>query len=75
MSSTNKIVAKLPLENLWNEKEQLAAVRGRTLTQQEIKLLVDAKPIQFVVADIGAFLRWISIEGRFSFWRAKQNHI
>ena len=69
MDAAHKIVTRLPLEGLWNEKGSLAAARRKTLTEEEIAGLLRAGPVHFVVADAGASLRWIPVEDRFSFWK------
>jgi hypothetical protein len=63
-----KIVTKLPLDELWNDHEQLHAQRGQQLSGVEVTDLLRLGPIQFVVADVGEKLRWVPLAECCRFW-------
>ena len=65
-----RIVTRLPLAELWTERGPVAATRERSLGRAEVKALLQAGPVQFVVADTGRPLRWVPLEERFVFWKA-----
>lgn len=69
MRPDQRIVVSLPLSELWDERGPVAATRGRRLGREEIAGLLTAATIQFVVANGGEPLRWISIGDRFTFWK------
>jgi hypothetical protein len=69
MDVAHKLVIRLPLESLWDEKGLLTATRRRTLTREDLKSLLQTTPVQFVVVEIGASPRWIPLEDRFRFWK------
>ncbi len=65
-----KIVTKLPLDELWNEREQLPAHRGQQLSPEEVTELLRLGPVQFVVADVGEKLRWVPLPDCYRFWKS-----
>jgi len=71
MDAAHKIVTRLPLEGLWDERGPVTAKRGETLGAEDLAELLRATPVQFVVADVGASLCWVPIEDRFSFWKSE----
>lgn len=66
---TVRRVTHLPLEEVWSEHGQVVRDRLRNLSQQDIKELLAAGPVQFVVADVGHALKWVALEQRFTFWK------
>jgi hypothetical protein len=64
-----RIVTKLPLAELWDEKGTLDGGRVHSLGQNNLAELLRLGPVQFVVADCGANLRWIPMQERFAFWK------
>jgi hypothetical protein len=71
MDATDRIVTQLPLSVLWDEQGTLTARRGRSLTKEELRILLQGVPVRFVVADPGLPLRWIPEAERFVFWKAE----
>ena len=69
MRPDQRIVVSLPLAELWDERGPVAATRGRRLGRVEIAGMLTSATIQFVVANGGGPLRWISIADRFTFWK------
>ena len=45
--------------------------RERDVTVGDVKKLLSSVVVQFVVADVGSSLRWISEEERFRFWKSE----
>jgi hypothetical protein len=66
-----RIVIRLPLEELWNEKECLVATRRADLASVDIVERLRGGPLRFVVADCGHPLRWIPEDECFGFWKTE----
>jgi hypothetical protein len=64
-------VASMPLAELWDDAGPVVARRGRDLTAQDIRGLLRAGRVQFVVADIGAPLRWVRESECFAIWKSE----
>ena len=76
MDPALRIVMRLPLSELRTERGVVSAARERTLTRADVKALLQAGPVQFVVADVGKPLRWVPPEERYVFWKADaRDHI
>ncbi|MDX2048586.1 MAG: hypothetical protein SFU87_17500 [Chitinophagaceae bacterium] len=76
MKNEGKIVTQIPLTNLWTDKEDIYAQRKRYLTDENIHALLKKTPIEFVIADLGMKLEWISGKKSFDFWKSKvKSHI
>lgn len=65
-----RIVRQLPLQELWDDAGMIAASRTRSLSSQQLKRLLQAGPVQFVVADVGLKLRWIALDECYQFWKS-----
>jgi len=70
-----RIVTKLPLTELWDEKGALHAERVRHLDQRLIRELMQAGMVQFIVADCGTKLNWVAMSDRFEFWKTVRQQI
>jgi len=66
-----RVVTRIPLTELWDERKSLDAHRGRYLTREELHILMRGPSVRFVVADVGHKLRWIPEAERFVFWKAE----
>lgn len=64
-----RIVTRLPLEELWNDNGPLAAVRSKALNVDDVRSLLRDGPISFVEANLGSNLRWVPESDCFVFWR------
>jgi hypothetical protein len=64
-----RIVTKLPLTELWDDAGPVAASRHRDLTAANIRELLRAGPVRFIVANVGTPLRWVSEGECFQFWK------
>jgi len=71
MNNTEKIVTKIPLDNLWNDNEEIYASREKYLTEEGIKEIFKKSPVEFVIANVGDKLKWISYEKSFAFFKSK----
>lgn len=71
MDIAKKIITRLPLEELWNEKGNVDAQRiAMGLNAADVTEMIKAG-VTFVVADIGVPPRWIDPEQRFEFWKTE----
>ncbi|HVJ84397.1 MAG TPA: hypothetical protein VM452_02070 [Caulifigura sp.] len=70
MNPKNRIAVNLPLTELWDDSGPLDFVRGRPLTADDIRDRLRTGAIQFVVAQSGQPLEWITAENCFTFWKA-----
>ena len=75
MRPDQRIVTKTPLTELWDEKGSVPCERIRHIDQNLIAELLRAGPVQFIVANSGAKLKWIPMRERFEFWKTVRPHI
>jgi hypothetical protein len=66
---TMRSIDRLPLEQLFRDGERLDAKRGRALVHDDIRELLRGGALEFVVANVGSPLRWISCDECFDFWK------
>ena len=71
MDNDKKIVTQIPMTNLWTDNENVFAKRERYLTADDIQKTLKKYPVEFVVANIGDKLKWISYDKSFDFWKAE----
>jgi len=64
-----RIVTKLPLTELWDEKGALPGERVGNVDQNLIRELMRRGPVRFIVANCGAKLNWIPMQEGFKFWK------
>jgi hypothetical protein len=69
MDAKLKIVTHLPLRQLWRDDGFSTTRRGGTLTREDIRRLLASGGVRFVVAEVGAALRWIPANECFDFWK------
>ncbi|WP_065750169.1 hypothetical protein [Bradyrhizobium paxllaeri] len=70
MDMVQRIVTRTPLTELWNNDGLLDARRAKDLGEADIQRLLQGGS-NFVVAEVGQPLRWISESDRFAFWKAE----
>jgi len=76
MRAADRIITTLPLAELFDERGPVAAVRGRDLTADDIRDLLRAGPLRFVVANCGSRPVWVAESERFAFWKTEvQPHL
>lgn len=66
-----KIVAQIPLAELWTSDGPVDAKRGRDVGVDEVTALLRAGAVRFVIADVGLPLRWIPTRDCFSYWKSE----
>ena len=71
MKPEQRIVVSVPLDELWDERGPVAAIRGRALGRQEIEAFLSSEAVQFVIANGGSPLCWIPADDRFTFWKSE----
>ena len=71
MRYDQRIVSQTPLEELWDKNGPVTSKELRDLSVSDIKELLAAGRVQFVIADIGAPLEWLPADECFEFWRTQ----
>lgn len=71
MYNNKKIVTQIPLTNLWTDNEDIYAERKNYLSVEKIQEILKKYPVEFVVADVGQKLEWISYDKSFDFWKTE----
>lgn len=69
MQGIRRVVTSLPLSELWDKKAPIVAARQRHLSCEDLRQLVRAGQVKFVVANVGTPLRWIPAGETHSFWK------
>ena len=69
-----RLVTELPLRELWDDHGPFPTVVRGDLKTEEIRDLLKAGPVQFVVANLGEPLRWIPETECFAFWKSDVRH-
>lgn len=67
----DKLVHRLPLAKLWDDAGPVAAARRRDLTAADIRDLLRAGSVRFVMANIGKPLQWVPASECYQFWKAE----
>ena len=66
-----RIVTRIPLEFIWTDEEQIDAPRERYLTVTDLTEMLKVGPVEFIVADVGAPLKRISVHKCYEFWKSE----
>ena len=66
-----RIVTKIPLEFIWTDEPEVEAARARYLTAAELTEMLRIHPVEFIVADVGAPLKRISVDKCYEFWKSE----
>ena len=61
----------MPLVELWDDAGPVVAAEIRDLVADDIRDLLRAGPVRFVVANLGAPIRWIPAGECYRFWKAE----
>lgn len=69
MRPEQRIVARLPLTELWDASGALSVTRRRSVGRAEIGELLRRSAVRFVLANIGRPPQWVPVEDCFRFWR------
>ena len=59
----------IPLEFIWTDEEQVEVSRKRYLTPTDLTERLKIHPVEFIVADVGAPLKRISVDKCYEFWK------
>ena len=71
MENEKKIVTQIPLTSIWTDAENVIAKREKYLTASDIQEFLKKYSVEFVVADVGQKLKWISYDKSFDFWKTE----
>jgi len=69
MQSNERIVARLPITELWDDQGPLKLLRKRAVGRDDLGNLLRRGPVRFVVADCGQPLEWVSVHDCYRFWK------
>ena len=76
MSFERRIVIQTPLNEIWNARRVVSTKEIRELNASDIAELLHNGKVQFVVANVGKPLKWISADECYSFWKSEvKNHL
>src|SRR5262245_39850277 len=76
MDPAKRIVASMPIGELWNDSGPISANRMRDLDVDTIRQLLRRGVVRFVVAIGGAPLLWVTEAECFNFWKSEvQTHL
>jgi hypothetical protein len=76
MSPSKRIVTQLPLTTLWTDEDDLNVVREKYLDKEALRELLKHTLVEFVVADVGSKLKWITVDKCYDFWKTEvQKHV
>lgn len=67
-------VARLPLEELWDEDGRFGR-RLRHLTRDQIRDLIKQEPVRFVAANLAEPLRWTAVDECYDQWKAIKGRV
>ena len=70
MEPSQRIVTRMPLMELWNERGSVEAERGPQIGGARIEEILQAGG-SFIVADAGQPLQWIPANEGFQFWKSE----
>lgn len=71
MRFDDRVVTRMPVEELWIDEGFVNAVKIRDLDTSMVGEMLSSNNSQFVVANIGDPLRWISTDNRYEFWKSE----
>ena len=72
MKTSEMVVTQIPLSIIWNAKGIIDARRRRYLSLEALKSLLQQQNLtDFVVANIGTQLSWVSSGNCFQFWKSE----
>jgi len=69
MENKLRSVVELPLSEVWNEQGPVSAARLRHLTREDLRQLLQAGAVCFIIANVGHLLRWIPDDEGHAFWK------
>ena len=69
MEAALRVITRLPLQQLWRDDGSVSDGREASLSAPEIKELLGAGPVHFVVADVGFPPAWTPARESYRFWK------
>ena len=76
MDVTLRIITELPLQELWRDDGFSSTARGAWLSGDDIRGLLRAGPVYFVVADCGKHPQWVPSRESYRYWKTEvQPHL
>jgi hypothetical protein len=70
MESAQRVITRLPLQELWRADGFASASRGESVTADDIRALLRSAPVHFVIAALGSVPQWIPPRESYHFWKA-----
>ena len=71
MDASLRIVTKTPLQELWRSDGSSLESCQKALSSEDIRELLRAGQVEFVVADPGSALKWIPVAECHAFWKSE----
>ena len=71
MRPSARIITELPLRELFDENGRVEAVRRRELSADDIRELLRAGSVHFVVAACGSKPIWVAQSELYAFWKSE----
>ena len=76
MDATLRVITRLPLEELWRDDGFSSKARGACLSADDVRGLLRAGPVHFVVAEVGKSPQWIPARESYRYWKTElQPHL
>ncbi len=69
MSQNQKVISRLPVDEIWAGQRLVSTIKVRDLDASDIGDLLRSDIIRFVVADVGKPYEWIPNNERYDFWK------
>ena len=69
MDASLRIVTKTPLQELWRSDGSSLESCQKALSSEDIRELLRAGAVEFVIADPGSALKWIPVAECHAFWK------
>jgi hypothetical protein len=73
MRFDQRVVTQIPLQELWTDRGEIQATRGRQLGRGDVATFLHREPLlsgtTFAVADVGSALRWLDPPALLAFWK------
>jgi hypothetical protein len=69
MNQNQRVISRLPLEEIWADQRLVSTIKVRDLAAADIVDLLHSAVVRFVVAEVGKRYEWIPNNERFDFWK------
>ena len=70
MDITQRIVTRLPLQELWNDQGSSSKHRIRDLSLDDLQVMLSSGTVQFVVVNVGHRPQWLSKKDCYRLWKS-----